>query len=524
VACLQSSKPAFGAIPQREPHQVDPPALVIPRLSLFKMVDSANAHGAHDGGEYDHAKKHPVYSYTVETKAEENGPQPIFTLRRPVVDENYRAKSLQMLSVARPHARAFHYSWFSFFVAFCGWFALAPLLQRIKKNNPKWLNKNSLYVSNVVAVCGTFIMRLIIGPFCDRFGPRLAMGSVLMIFSVPVGLVGLAHSYAAFTSARFFIGFVGAAFVIVQFWTSMMYSGPVVGTANAVSAGWGNLGGGFVNAIMPVIVSGIQSRGVTSDNAWRYAQIIPALALFFTGLAAFFIVDDDPQGNYADLHKAGTKTKTNPYVSLLRACKNYRVWVLFLAYGACFGVEVLMNLNLATYVESYFKTSEKTAGLVGGIVGLVNLFARAVGGYLSDLTAKKIGMRGRVWTLFSVLVLEGIFLVLFSRMNSFPIAVVMVSIFAIFVDMGAGATYGVVPFVDAEATGAVCGVVGAGGNFGSIVAGVALRLWGAHNGFMYVGFGVLAVALCMPLLHWSEHGSMFFPKAKIQGNVVLDDE
>jgi MFS transporter, NNP family, nitrate/nitrite transporter len=491
------------------------------------MADNAPAKvvAEADGGEHlVHEKKRPIDNYTVQTKAEENGPQKIWAWKRPYVDEKYRSKALQLNSIARPHARAFHYSWFSFFIAFCGWFALAPILSRIRKDNKQWLNKKNLYTSNVLAVTGTFLMRLVTGPFCDRFGPRLAMGYLLMIFSLPVGLVGLAHSYAAFTTARFFIGFVGAAFVIVQFWTTMMYSGPVVGTANAVSAGWGNLGGGFINAVMPVLVSGIQSHGYTSDKSWRLAQIIPALALLFTGFASFFVVDDDPQGNYGDLHKAGTKTKTNPYVSILRACTNYRVWILFLTYGACFGVEVLMNLNLATYVREFFKKSEHTAGLVCGIVGLVNLFARALGGYFSDLVAKKMSLRGRIWILWLCIIFEGIFLVIFSRMNSFGAAVAMVSIFAIFVDMGAGATYAVVPFIDPEATGAVCGVVGAGGNFGSIVAGVVLRFAGAHNGFLYVGCGVLAVGAILPFIHSSEHGSMFIPKAKTEGAIVMDDE
>jgi MFS transporter, NNP family, nitrate/nitrite transporter len=460
-------------------------------------------------------------NYEVLPADQDVGTQPLFTLRKPVVDEQYRARSLQILSLARPHARAFNLAWFSFFLSFCGWFALSPILNRIKKTN-KWLTKKNTFNSNVVAVAGTILMRLTIGPVCDRFGPRISMASILIVFSIPVAAVSLAHSFAVFTTIRFFIGFIGASFVVVQFWTSMMYSGPVVGTANAVSAGWGNLGGGFINAVMPLLVQGIQNTGRTSDQSWRLAQIVPALLLFVTGFLVYF-TDDAPQGNYADLHREGTKTKTNPYVAMLRACKNYRTWILFLVYGACFGVEVLMNLNMATYIEDRFDASERTAGLIAGIVGLMNFFARALGGVYSDTLAKKMGMRGRIWALWSVLVLEGIFLIVFARMGKLSIAVVMVVFFALFVDMGAGGTFGIVPFVDPEATGSVCGVVGAGGNVGAVVGGLMLRGWGRQKGFEYVGYAVLIVAMMLPLLHFAEHGSMLFAPAKVAGDVVEDD-
>jgi MFS transporter, NNP family, nitrate/nitrite transporter len=477
-------------------------------------MDSPDAKGSSKGKHY--------LNYDVLPAAEDVGTQPLFVVKKPVVDEQYRARSLQILSVSRPHARAFNIAWFSFFLSFCGWFALAPILNRIKKSN-KWLTKGNTFNSNVIAVSGTILMRLVIGPVCDRFGPRISMAMLLITFSLPVGLVALSHSYAVFTTIRFFIGFIGGVFVVVQFWTSMMFSGPVVGTANAVSAGWGNLGGGFINAVMPLMVQGIQKTGKSPDASWRLAQLIPALFLFATGFLAYFLADDAPQGNYTDLHREGTKTKTNPYVAMLRACKNYRTWILFLAYGACFGVEVLMNLNMATYIEDKFKTSERTAGLIAGIVGLMNFFARALGGVYSDMMARKMGMRGRIWALFSVLVLEGIALVVFSRMGKLSNAVIVVVIFALFVDMGAGGTFSIVPFVDPEATGSVCGVVGAGGNVGAVVTGLMLRHWKRQKGFEYVGYGVLITALFMPLIHWTHLGSMFVAPAKAAGEVVEED-
>lgn len=45
---------------------------------------------------------------------------------------------------------------------------------------------------------------------------------------------------------------------------------------------------------------------------------------------------------------------------------------------------------------------QHTASVLGSVFALSNLFARALGGMLSDFAAKHFGMRGRLWTLWTV--------------------------------------------------------------------------------------------------------------------------
>eukprot|EP01035_Chromulina_nebulosa_P062519 gene62519-85499_t len=63
--------------------------------------------------------------------------------------------------------------------------------------------------------------------------------------------------------------------------------------------------------------------------------------------------------------------------SFKRACGNYRVWLLLVTYGACFGVEIFIhNIAAISYVD-HFGLSLKSAGIAAASFGLLALFARA---------------------------------------------------------------------------------------------------------------------------------------------------
>ena len=47
--------------------------------------------------------------------------------------QGFKAKEIQLFSFARPHMRAFHFSWLSFFSAFICWFAFAPLMPVVRR-------------------------------------------------------------------------------------------------------------------------------------------------------------------------------------------------------------------------------------------------------------------------------------------------------------------------------------------------------------------------------------------------------
>lgn len=374
-----------------------------------------------------------------------------------------------------PQIRAFHMSWFAFFLCFFAWFGIAPLMAVVREELS--LTKEQVGWTIIASVTITIFARLAIGWLCDRFGPRQTYTWLLMLGSIPVMGIGLSQGFQAFLIFRLLIGVIGASFVITQYHTSIMFAPNVVGTANATSAGWGNLGGGVTQFVMPALFALLVSvLGFSEAVGWRVAMVIAGVVCFLTGIAYYRFTQDAPDGNFKDLRAAGmlpTTKKTNG--EFWAACGDYRVWALFLIYGSCFGIELTINNIAALYYVDYFGLSLTAAGAMAASFGLMNLFARTLGGVSGDLFGSRWGLRGRVTWLFIALFCEGIALMFFSQMTAIAVALPAMIVFSLFVQMSEGATYSVVPFVNKKALGAVAGIVGAGGNAGAVAAGFLFK-------------------------------------------------
>ncbi|ERS89169.1 MFS transporter, partial [Halomonas sp. PBN3] len=187
------------------------------------------------------------------------------------------------------------------------------------------------------------------------------------------------------------------------------------------------------------------------------------------------------------------------------AAKDIRVWALFVVYAACFGVELTINNIAAIYYFDHFDLSLATAGMIAGLFGLMNLFARTLGGIFSDLFAKNGGLKGRVRWLFIAMLCEGVALMFFSQMHVLALAIGIMLVFSLFVQMAEGATFGVVPFINKKALGAVAGIVGAGGNAGAVAAGFLFRSeeLSYQQGLFYLGIAVVVASLCALVVRFS---------------------
>jgi len=416
-----------------------------------------------------------------------------------------KATRIDLFSFSTPQMRAFHMSWLAFFVCFFAWFAVAPLMPVIKGEFK--LTPDQIANIGIAAVGITILVRCAIGPMCDRYGPRLTYTVLLALGAIPVIGIAFANSYETFLVFRLAIGAIGASFVVTQFHTSVMFAPNVVGTANATVGGWGNAGGGVTQSVMPLLLAAVVGFGVSTSLGWRLSMIVPGVMMLIVAVMYWRFTQDTPEGNFKDLRARGIEVdsgKKGGWAVFRQAMGNYRVWMLAVTYGACFGVEIFIHGVAASYYVDRFGLTLASAGMAAGSFGLLALFARALGGITSDRIAGRFGLDGRTWLLFGLMVGEGLGLLAFSKMGTVELAIAAMLAFGLFTHMACGATYALVPFIDRKALGGVTGIVGAGGNVGAVAAGFLLKFSGNLPSALHsLGWAVLACACCAALVRFS---------------------
>ena len=419
--------------------------------------------------------------------------------------QSQKATRIDLFSFSTPQMRAFHLTWLAFFVCFFAWFAVAPLMPVIKGEFK--LTGDQIANINIAAVGVTILVRLIIGPMCDRFGPRITYTALLVLGAIPVMGIAFANSYETFLIFRLAIGAIGASFVITQFHTSVMFAPNVVGTANATVGGWGNAGGGVTQSVMPLILAALVSVGVQQSLGWRLSMFVPGVMMLIVAGLYWRYTQDTPEGNIMELRARGISVgsgKKGGVAVFKQAMANYRVWMLAVTYGACFGVEIFIHAVAASYYVDRFGLTLASAGMAAGSFGLLALFARALGGISSDHIARNFGLDGRTWLLFALMLGEGVGLLAFSTMGSVGPAIAAMLVFGLFTHMACGATYALVPFVDRKALGGVAGIIGAGGNIGAVAAGFLVKATGNLPEALYLlGWIVLGCAVCAAAVRFS---------------------
>lgn len=465
--------------------------------------------------------------YTADTNAREYviyEHRPSYALfTDPMQDD--RATEIKLLSLMRPHMRAFHFSWLSFFVAFFAWFSIPALMPTIQAQLN--LTEDQVVNSDIVALASATFGSLMVGALCDRYGARSVQAALLVCGAVPVASAAFVFNFTGFVIIRIFIGLIGSSSVVSAYWTSIMFSTEVIGSAIAITAGCGCLGAGAAFGMLPFLLDFASLHNVISDAyAWRVVIIFPAMLMVAVGACVYLIADDCPLGNFTDLKKAHAMAETargDMWLTFALVVKKPSVLILAFQYACCFGTVLQVQIALSAYYSddlssstqlercrNYNTTSrssdcydEGNLGLAPNQVhlvvccfGLLCIFARAAGGIISDVLNRRVDMRGRLWAQLCCLVLQGATLYWFSKQNTLIWSIFMLACFGIFSHASAGTTFAIVPYVHPEYVGAASGIVVAGGSLGAMLFTILFKYVATHTAaFQYMSFVVMATSL-----------------------------
>merc|ERR1711939_492000 len=155
-----------------------------------------------------------------------------------------------------------------------------------------------------IALTATLLVRLIAGPMCDKVGPRYTFAALLFAGAIPTFLAGTVKSAEGLMALRFFIGILGGSFVPCQVWSTGFFDKSIVGTANAITGGFGNSGGGITYFAMPAIFNSLVQRGLTPHTAWRVAFVVPGILIVSTAALMLLLTDDCPTGKWSEREQA----------------------------------------------------------------------------------------------------------------------------------------------------------------------------------------------------------------------------
>lgn len=420
--------------------------------------------------------------------------------------------------------QALHMTWIAFFICFYVWFNMAPLASSMLRS-VDWLTRDDIRLFAIANVALTIPARILVGMALDRWGPRRVFSVLMVLMALPTLVFAFGNTKEQLFVSRLVLSSVGASFVVGIHMTALWFRPRSIGFAEGFYAGWGNFGSAAAAMTLPTIALTIYG----GPDGWRYAIATSGVVMAIYGIFYWFAITDGPTkdthkkprkvaalevSSYRDL--VLLILFTIPLVGVLSILVyriqlmgyidgmtaffcyfaivvviGYQIWqilkvnlpilrrgvpeddrypfksvaALNSTYFANFGAELAVVSMLPMFFEETWGLSAAAAGLIAASFAFVNLFARPMGGLVSD----RFGNRRFVMLAYMFGI--GIGFVLMGLLDSnWPLIVAIAITIAcsFFVQGAEGATFGIIPSIKRRVTGQISGMAGAYGNVGAV--------------------------------------------------------
>ena len=359
-----------------------------------------------------------------------------------------------------------------FDLSFMVWVMLGPLGVQIAHVLQLTPAQKGLMVAT--PILSGALLRVVMGILVDHLRPRMAgaIGQVIVILALLFAwLLGI-HSYGQVLALGLALGVAGASFAVALPLASRWYPPEHQGTALGI-AGAGNSGTVFAALLAP---------GLAVAYGWENVLGLAAIPLAATLVIYLLMAKDSPECPPA-----------KPLADYLKILRDRDAWWFMFFYGVTFGGFVGLASSLTIYFNDQYGLTPVVAGYFTAACVFAGSLVRPLGGMVAD----------RVGGIKS-LSLMYIFAAGFLGVASFgpPRAWMALALFVpamLFLGMGNGAVFQLVPQRFRKEIGVMTGLVGMAGGLGGFYLASSLGYSKQLTGSYQAGFLIFAALAVLAL-------------------------
>ncbi|HMO08938.1 MAG TPA: MFS transporter [Paracoccaceae bacterium] len=459
--------------------------------------------------------------------------------------------------------KALHLTWIAFFMCFYVWFNMAPLASSMLASSD-WLTRDDIRLFAIANVALTIPARILVGMALDRWGPRRVFSVLMVLMALPTFVFAFGSSREVLFTSRLVLSSIGASFVVTIHMIALWFPPRSIGFAEGFGAGWGNFGSAAAAMTLPFIA--LQMYG--GPEGWRWAIATSGLVIAVYGVYYWSAITDGPSRDTHKKPRKVAALEVSSWRDLILLCiftvplvgilsilvyrvqlmgyidgltaaicygaiavvVAWQVWqairinvpilkkgvpqddrypfksviALNFTYFANFGAELAVVSMLPMFFQETWGLTAVAAGLIASAFAFVNLFARPMGGLVSD----RFGNRRFVMLAYMFGI--GVGFVMMGLLNSnwpLVIAIAITIGCSFFVQGAEGATFGIVPSIKRRVTGQISGMAGAYGNVGAVFYLFVFMFVDASTFFLIIAAGAfVSWAVCWLWLKEPEGG------------------